>query len=68
MRPEMREIDDDGHGRGRPGHGDETEDVVAVEPGDTAELTDNFDDAMLEIGGHQPGHSHAGATTSVEVA
>ena len=64
---EMRESDDDeGHGGG---HGDEAENAVTVEPGDTAELTYTFDEAgTLEIGCHQPGHYNAGMVMAVEVS
>lgn len=62
---EMRE-DDDGHDGG---HGDEPEDAVTVEPGETGELTYTFDQAgTLEIGCHQEGHYAAGMKTRIEVA
>ena len=63
---DMRENDDNGHG---DGHGDEADDAVTVEPGDTADLTYTFDeDETLEIGCHQPGHYDAGMKVTVEVA
>jgi uncharacterized cupredoxin-like copper-binding protein len=62
---EMRK-DDDGHDGG---HGDEPEDAVTVEPGDTGELTYTFDEAgTLEIGCHQEGHYAAGMKTRIEAA
>ena len=58
--------DDDGHDGG---HGDEPEDAVTVEPGDTGELTYTFDEpGTLEIGCHQEGHYAAGMKTRIEVA
>ena len=63
---EMREADDDGHDGG---HGDEPEDAVTVEPGESGELTYTFDDpGTLEIGCHQEGHYADGMKTSIEVA
>lgn len=62
---EMRAADGDEHGGG---HGDDTEDALTVEPGDTGELTHTFDDTgTLEIGCHQEGHYDAGMTITVEV-
>lgn len=59
------ESDDDAHG----GHGDDAEDAVTVEPGDSAELTYTFDDpGRIEIGCHQPGHYDAGMKVTVNVA
>ena len=63
---EMNEGDDDGHGGG---HGEEPDDAVTVEPGDTGELTYTFHDAgSFEIGCHQPGHYEGGMKVDVEVA
>ena len=63
---EMREAEDEGHGGG---HGDETENAITVEPGDTGELTYTFEDAgTTEIGCHQPGHYEGGMKIDVEVA
>jgi uncharacterized cupredoxin-like copper-binding protein len=63
---EMRDADGDEHGGG---HGDESEDAITLEPGDTGELTHTFDEAgTLEIGCHQPGHYDAGMRMTVEVA
>lgn len=63
---EMRAGDGDEHGGG---HGDDTEDALTVEPGDTGELTYTFDETgALEIGCHQEGHYDAGMTITVEVA
>ena len=61
----MREADGNEHGA----HGDESEDSITLEPGDTGELTRTFDEAgTLEIGCHQPGHHDAGMKIGVEVA
>jgi uncharacterized cupredoxin-like copper-binding protein len=58
---EMRDAE---HG----GHGEESEDAITVEPGDTGELTYTFDEAgSLEVGCHQEGHYEAGMKISVEV-
>jgi len=64
---DMREADDDeGHGGG---HGDDAENAVTVEPGDTGELTYTFDEAgTIEVGCHQPGHYDAGMKIDVDVA
>lgn len=63
---EMRDADDDAHGGG---HGDDADDAVTVEPGETGELTYTFDDAgTLEVGCHQPGHYEGGMKITVEVA
>ena len=60
---EMREAED-GHG----GHGDESDDAVTVEPGDSAELTHTFDEpGTLEIGCHQPGHYESGMVLTLDV-
>ncbi len=60
----MREADGDEHG----GHGDEAENAISVEPGDTGELTYTFDRAgTIEIGCHQEGHYDAGMKITVEV-
>ena len=62
---EMREEDDDGHDGG---HGDEPEDAVTVEPGESGELTYTFDEpGTLEIGCHQEGHYADGMKTSIKV-
>lgn len=63
---EMRDAAEDEHGGG---HGDEEENAVTVDPGDTAELTYTFDEAgTFEIGCHQEGHYEDGMKTTVEVA
>ena len=63
---EMRDAEDEGHGGG---HGDESEDAITVEPGDTGELTYTFDDTgTMQIGCHQPGHYEDGMKIDVEVA
>lgn len=63
---EMRDADDS-HGGG---HGDdETGDAIAVEPGETGELTHTFDESgTLEIGCHEPGHYEDGMKMTVDVA
>jgi uncharacterized cupredoxin-like copper-binding protein len=63
---EMRgKDDDDGHDGG---HGDEDEDAVTVEPGDTGELTYTFDEpGTIEVGCHQEGHYEAGMKITVDV-
>ena len=56
--------DNDAHG----GHGDDDDDAVTVEPGDTGELTYTFDEpATLEMGCHQPGHYDAGMKMTIAV-
>jgi uncharacterized cupredoxin-like copper-binding protein len=55
--------DDDGHG-----HGEDSEDAVTVEPGDTGELTYTFEeDGTLEVGCHQEGHYELGMKVEIEV-
>ncbi|MGH9137783.1 MAG: cupredoxin domain-containing protein [Acidimicrobiales bacterium] len=62
---EMREMDEGGMQGG--GHGDD--DAMAVQPGDTGELTYTFDQAgSFEIGCHQPGHYDAGMMIDVTVS
>ena len=61
--------DDHADDHGDDGHGDEAEEALVLEPGDTGELTYTFEEAgTLEIGCHQPGHYEAGMTVDVEVA
>ncbi len=62
---EMRDAEEGGHGGG---HGDESEDAVTIEPGETADLTYTFDDAgTVEVGCHQPGHYDGGMRINVEI-
>lgn len=64
---EMRDAADMGEHGG--GHGEDDEDAVTVEPGDTGELTHTFDSAgSVEIGCHQEGHYEGGMKINVEVA
>lgn len=52
------------------GHdGDDDDDGITVDPGDTGELTHTFDDSdTLLIGRHQPGHYAAGMKLTVDVS
>jgi len=56
----------DDHGGG---HGDDGDDGVTVDPGETGELTHTFtaDDDRLLIGCHQPGHYDAGMVTTIQL-
>ncbi|MGH9186441.1 MAG: cupredoxin domain-containing protein [Acidimicrobiales bacterium] len=63
---EMREAERAGHGDGHGGN--EGDDAITVDPGDTGELTYTFDEAgSVEIGCHQSGHYEAGMTIDVTV-
>lgn len=62
---EMREAGGMEHG----GHGDDADDAITVDPGDTGELTHTFDETgTVEVGCHQEGHYAAGMKITVEVA
>lgn len=51
------------------GHGEEEENAITVEPGETGELTYEFteDDDGLLIGCHQPGHYEAGMVVTIDL-
>lgn len=62
---EMRVGGGDEHGA----HGEDQDNAITVEPGETRELTYTFaDSGTVEIGCHQPGHYGAGMKITVEVA
>ena len=61
----MRADDDDGDTAG--GHGDESDDAVTVEPGDSAGADPHLREAgATEVGCHQEGHYDAGMVIAVE--
>ena len=65
---EMRDRDGDDESDAHGGHGDEAEDAITVEPGESGELTYTFDEAdTIEVGCHEPGHYDAGMKITVEV-
>ena len=62
---DMREAEGEDHDGG---HGGDDSGAVTVEPGDTAELTNTFDETgSLEIGCHQPGHYDGGMKLALDV-
>lgn len=61
---QMRGVDGSHHGA----HGDDEEQAITVDPGDTGDLTYTFDEAgTFQIGCHQPGHYAAGMKIDVAV-